>query len=228
MLMYIWLIVGRGQSLVLNQNQIITYYFFSVIIFRLTQSWTAETLSTQIKQGDFSVYLIKPVSFIFDRLAKDFALRTVRIISLLPFIAIVIFFFGSHLSLAFSPFHLSLTIAGLIVGYGISLLIEIIVALMAFYIIDTFGTFLILYLVKDLLSGSLIPLALMPGALKSISLLSPFYPQLGLPIDSLMGTLPPAKLVSQLIIALLWLISLTFLARAIYHQALKKYTAVGI
>ena len=77
-LMGVWLTIRRQQPLALNEAQIVTYYFLSILTQRLTQSWTGETLGIQIKDGELSestvlkLALWSKIEKIADRAAERF------------------------------------------------------------------------------------------------------------------------------------------------------------
>ncbi|OGV96542.1 hypothetical protein A2W24_03445 [Microgenomates group bacterium RBG_16_45_19] len=227
-LMIIWLVVNQSQPLTLSSTEIVTYYLMSIIVVRLTQTWLAEDLINLIKDGRLSFFLIRPFSVVHDLLAKDQALRLVRLISLLPFVLIFLSLFSSAFQLILTPTRLGLFFSALILGYCLNFCLQMIVGISTFWLEDAYGTFMLLILITDILSGLLIPLRLMPAWLANLSLLLPFYALVGFPVDLLTGTIDPRLILPYLFVTVFWLIVMFVGVKLIYSQALKKYTAVGI
>ena len=227
-IMSVWLIVNQSNTLNLNNSQIFTYYFLSIMVIRLTQTWVAEDLTYMIKEGRFSIYLIRPFSFIHDRLAKDQALRAVRLVSLTPFFILAAYILSGKLTVVLTPLNLGLFVVSLVLGYVINFLISVTVAICTFWLEDAYGTFLLLMLITDIFSGVLIPLKLMPPLLAAITVKLPFYAILGFPVDLLMGTLSSPFILNYFMTAFIWLAVILISLRLIYLKAIRSYTAQGI
>lgn len=226
-LMGIWLAVARSRAIGLSSAQIVTYFLLVILITRLTQSWVAEDLSFLIKEGKLSQYLLKPISFIIERLAKDQALRLLRLLTLLPLIILVSI---SPLNLILSP-HPSTwlyVIFIILVATLCNFLLEVLVGLFTFWLGDAFGAFLILFMVQEILSGVVIPFRLMPETLQAITRFFPFYAFIGLPADLLIGAVTPAQSLSYVSVLMIWVIGLIVAVKSVYARLIKKYTAVGI
>lgn len=226
-LMGVWLVVSGSRTLALNQPQIVTYYLLTTIVIRLTQSWVAEDLTYIIREGRLSNYLLKPISFIYERIAKDQTYRLIRLISLIPFIMLAIIFnpFTLHISTQLSAWILFLLC--IILGIIANFLIEVLVGLTTFWLGHAYGAFMLLFIVQELLSGVIVPFSLMPGWLQQLASWSPFYIQIGLPIDVLMGNKSFSQALPFLLIVIAW-IGILALANVItYKKLIKLYTAVG-
>lgn len=226
--MSLWLIVNQYSSLGINQSQIISYFFLSILVYRLTQSWVAEDLTYAIKSGRFSIYLIRPLSFIHERLAKDQATRGLRLVSLLPVFLIMLLILNSQLSYNLSFSRLFFFICALCLGYCLNFCISVWVGISTFWLEDAYGAFLLLMLVTEIFSGALIPLKLMPPIIAKITVLLPFYSVLGFPVDILTGTVSFSFIISYLIVIFFWLLTVFTGTALTYRKAIKNYTAQGI
>lgn len=227
-LMLVWRVVGSVQTLALSPAQVTAYFLLSPIIYRLTQTWLAEDLTDSIKEGRFSQYLVKPLFFIDDHLGKDQALRCLRLVTLIPLVILAVGYCLHYDLLAITPLRAGLFCLSLILGYGLNIIISVLIGLTAFWLEQAYGSFLLLMLVTDLFAGLTIPLLLMPPWLQTLTLLLPFYSLVGLPLDLILGTIPIALALRYLAIAFMWLAGLTILTRWLYHRALRLYTAVGL
>lgn len=227
-LMALWTLIAAKGELVLNQSQVFTYYFLSMIVFRLTQSWVAEDLTFTIREGRFAKYLLRPTSFLTEWIAKDFALKLIRLITLIPLVLLVIAISPYKLSLDMNWTMWFLAIGAVIIGYLINLLIETIVGISTFWLDDAYGTFLLLMLIRDIFSGILVPIALMPQYLANISRVLPFYTQLGFPIDLMMGRVSIVQGMILITQAGAWLLGLTLLFFWYFHYTINKYSADGL
>jgi ABC-2 type transport system permease protein len=227
-LMAVWLLMNHAGSSMLSNHQIVSYFFLSIIVVRLTQTWTAEDLTNLIREGRFSIYLIKPYSFVYERLARDQAFRISRLLTLIPFTLIMFLVLFSALEFNLTPAHLGIFVLSLIIGYAVNISLEILVGISTFWLNDAYGAFLLLNLIRDVLAGILIPFALMPSWLKGWVTYSPFYIQVGLPLDIMTGNITPIKALTYTLIALLWLGIIILGTIKIYERLIKSYTSEGI
>lgn len=223
----IWLTIRSHQQLPLDQSQIITYFFLSTITVRLTQSWTAERLGWQIKEGMFSQYLLRPVPYWLNFLGVDLGLKGVRMVSLAPFVGLFLIFFGSRVTVSFSPELWLLVIVSLILGYLINFVIQNIIGLTALWLEHVYGLYTIYNTLEGLFGGYTIPLALMPSLLAGLTVWLPFRYILGFPIDMAMETIGVMQIFKGFLILLMWLVLLVLAWRGVYKLGIKNYTAVG-
>ncbi len=225
-LMGIWLAVASVRNDV-SDSVVVTYYLLTMVVVRLTQSWSGEGLARMIKDGTFSKYIVKPFSIPIDRLALDLALRTVRLLSMLPFILPAFYLARSFLAINLSLITFTTLGVALILGYGINLLLDCIMGFLTFWLEESYGTFLFFMMIRDLLSGMHIPLLLMPLWLQTLARWSPFYGTIGFPIDILMGRVEAPQVVSYLFLMMAYFLGFLGLALFTYRGLIKHYTAVG-
>ena len=85
-----------------------------------------------------------------------------------------------------------------------------------------------LYIAAELLlSGRLVPMALMPGWVQGLANVLPFQWTFGFPIEALVGNLPTDQLLGGLAMQLLWIIVGAVLVRIVWHFAIRRYSAVS-
>jgi ABC-2 type transport system permease protein len=85
-----------------------------------------------------------------------------------------------------------------------------------------------LYIAAELLlSGRLVPMALMPGWVQSLSNFLPFRSTFGFPIEALVGNLTIEQLLFGLAQQLFWIVIGAALCRVVWHFAIKRYSAVS-
>lgn len=227
-LLSVWLLIQQKQNLALSHNQLITYYVASVLIIRLTQTWVAWSISEIIREGNLSNLLVKPINIWIPEVARDIALKGIRLIFLLPFLLLVAIYFKDSIHITASPSTLVIFTVSLIVGYMINFLLQIIVGMLAFWLEHTDGAQTIYSLVRSLLSGELVPLALMPVTLSKSTSFLPFQYLVSFPAEVAMNLLSQEQIITNFIRASIWLIVLTFTCRWIIKRGMKQYTAIGI
>ncbi|HUG47525.1 MAG TPA: ABC-2 family transporter protein, partial [Candidatus Limnocylindria bacterium] len=87
--------------------------------------------------------------------------------------------------------------------------------------------FELIFMAELLLSGRLVPLALLPAWAQDLAGLLPFKWTFGFPIETLVGNLTEAELLTGLAMQLLWIVVGAVALRLVWKVAIKRYSAVG-
>jgi ABC-2 type transport system permease protein len=83
------------------------------------------------------------------------------------------------------------------------------------------------YLSEMLLSGRIVPLALMPGWARSVSAFLPFKWTFAFPIEALVGRLSTADLLGGLAMQALWIAVGALAVKVVWRRGVRRFTAVG-
>jgi ABC-2 type transport system permease protein len=226
-LMNVWLLVRQHQQLSLGSGEIITYYLLIVAMQRLTQTWTAEDLAENIKKGNFSNVLIKPMNFVVPYLGKDVALKCVRLISLLPFFIVFLWIFRQSIILSPIWYIWILGLLAIVGGYVLNLFLELSLGLITLWFEDGYGVVLLVYLLSQLFNGFMMPIDLLPTFWQNLAYILPFRFLIGFPIELLMGRLSMAQIGEGFLGILFWIVVFFILHRLLLALGIKKYSAVG-
>jgi len=114
-----------------------------------------------------------------------------------------------------------------LLGRSLMFCLDWIVASLSFYTTETTGLWLWLWGLAAFLTGSLVPLDLMPPWLRLAALSTPFGQALYVPISLLSGLTPLSQAPLLLLIQLLWLIGLAVAARLVFRVAVRRVTVQG-
>ena len=227
-LMSVWLTIREHNQLPMDDKQIITYYILSIFIFRLTQSWRAEGLGQLINDGGFSIYMIRPFSFFIQELARDLSMKAIRIISLVPFLFLIIFIFQDKMILSYNFVSILIFSFSIILGYIINFLLGMTVGLLAFWLEHAYGASMTIDIVSHLFNGTLFPLVFMPELLKKLMIILPFRYIVSFPIEVLTNSLEQLQILKGFVILGIWIFLIYLLLVFTFSKGIKKYTAVGI
>ncbi|TSC87789.1 MAG: hypothetical protein G01um101416_314 [Microgenomates group bacterium Gr01-1014_16] len=225
--MSIWLIISSQTHLPLNQSQIVSYFFLSLLVSRLTQVWTLDQVGDWIKDGGFSNILVKPYNYIIENLSRQFAEKSIRLTALVPFMIIIFPFFVSRLSFNFAPFRIILFLLAVIMGFILLFIWEHTLALLAFWTHETHGISSVHDTLRNLFSGYAIPLVFMPGFLKSIMTIYPARFTTSFPLEILVAQASAKDIVNGFAIGLTWLFLFIIIYRWLFKKGIQKYTALG-
>ena len=201
------------------------YYIVWTLVRNMNIALTPWAWEERIKQGQLSTFLLKPMHLIHFDIAFMAGWKVVVIILWLPLAA--------FLSLLFHPtFNASLesVVVFFVAIWGAYLIRSLelwSLGMVTFWTTRVGPVFDVFFTAELLLSGRLVPLALMPDWAQQLANLLPFKWTFSFPIEALIGGLPTSELVGGLFMQLLWIVVWTLVVMAGWRFAVKRFTAVG-
>lgn len=208
-------------------GQIVSYFFLSILVSRLTQVWSMEQIGDLIKNGEFSQIILKPYNYLVDNLADQIGQKTTRILTLIPVMLILGFFLRAHLNFNFESWRVILFILSVFMGFAMLFILDNTLGLLAFWVEDIHGVSRINDVLNNFFGGYAVPLVFMPGILKTVMQYYPARFGLSFPLEILVAGATGPQIFRGFIICSFWLTLFIILRSVIYHRGIKKYSAVG-
>ena len=211
-----------------TEAQMIFYYIMVAIVDVLTavneDDWQ---IAADIREGNISQFLLKPVDYLWYRLCLFFSARIAFISMACIPLAVFIFCFRGYCvapasATALAVFPLSLVLTALLQFF-----ISYAMAMLAFWLLEISTFIFILFAFEYLASGHLFPLDVLPPLLNHILFFTPFPYQLYFPISIYMGKVAGLDLWRGLLIQFLWVVLTYAFARFMWRRGVRKYSAFG-
>jgi ABC-2 type transport system permease protein len=208
--------------------QMISYYLLTTVVDALTavneDDWQ---IATDIKDGNISQFLLKPIDYLWYRLCLFLSGRVTYLAVAVTPLAIFILYLHHYFVLptswtAFSCFLLSTVLTALLQFF-----MSYAMAMLAFWVLEVSTFIFILYAFEYIASGHLFPLDILPAGLERALYFTPFPYQLYFPVSIYMGKTTGTDLASGLLIQALWVVAAYCAARFAWRRGIKKYSAVG-
>lgn len=208
--------------------QMVSYYLVVTLVDMLTavaeDDWQ---IAADIKDGNISQFLVKPVDYLTYRLCLFLSGRLIYTASALVPVGLFIFFQRENFVLpanlsTYGAFLVSVTLTALL-----QFLLSYTMALLAFWVTEVATFIFILFAFEYIAGGHLFPLDILPPAIASVLNYTPFPYQLYFPVSVFLGRVTGDELVRSLIIQACWVVAAYALARFVWHRGIKKYSAVG-
>jgi len=208
--------------------QMISYYLVVTIVDSLTavneDDWQ---IAADIKDGNISQFLLKPIDYLTYRLCLYGAGRLVFTACALVPVGLFIVFHRHYFVLppdmaAFACFVVSLMLTGLLQFF-----ISYTMALLAFWVLEVSTFIFILFAVEYIASGHLFPLDILPPPLLQALQFTPFPYQLFFPVNVYLGRTTGNAMLAGLAIQAGWVFATYLLARFVWSRGIRKYSAVG-
>jgi ABC-2 type transport system permease protein len=219
---------GAGNASSFSEAEMMFYYLLVAVVDVLTavneDDWQ---IAADIREGNISQFLLKPVDYLWYRLCLFFSGRIAFVaVAGLP-LAIFIFCFRQYVLppadfTALLMFPVSLVLTALLQFF-----ISYAMAMLAFWLLEISTFIFILFAFEYLASGHLFPLDILPPTLKQVLFLTPFPYQMYFPISIYLGKAAVVELWRGLTIQLLWVAAAYVFARYMWRRGIKKYSAFG-
>ncbi len=201
------------------------YYIVWTLVRNMNIVFTPYGWEWRIRQGELSAMLLRPVHVLHYDVSYFAGWKVVVIILWLP-IAVV-------LSAVFHP-TFSITPLG-VVGFFFSIwgaylirtMWQSALGLITFWTVRVSAIFELYFAAELLLSGRLVPIALLPPWAQRIADFLPFRWSFGFPIETLAGNLTPTQLLSGLLMQALWIAGGIAVVGTVWRFAVRHYSAVG-
>jgi ABC-2 type transport system permease protein len=232
-MLYVWRAIftskGHGANVgTYSYAEMVSYYLLATIVDALTavneDDWQ---IAADIKDGNISQFLLKPIDYLTYRLCLFFSGRmTYLTVAAVP---LTIFIFCLRKYFVFPPdwttfgfFLISVALTAMLQFF-----LSYTMAMLAFWVLEVSTFIFILFAFEYLASGHLFPLDILPPYLERALHFTPFPYQLFFPVSVYMGKTTGAALAQGLAAQCLWVIATYFLARFAWNRGIRHYEAVG-
>lgn len=182
------------------------------------------SIEARVRDGLIGVDLTRPIGL----LTQNLAVQTGYVVAALPIVAVGL---GTGLIVgglapptsagAAAGFALSLLLA-----FGVSQLITLLMALTSFWTLEVGGLNMAFFVVRTFMSGAVIPLWFMPGWLQAIAGALPFQAATYTPLAIYFGR-PPGGLAGALGVQALWILLLGGLCALLWSRAKRRVVVQG-
>lgn len=183
-------------------------------------------MSRDIKSGNVSMYLVKPIDyqlFVLSKGAGDMISNL--IIIFIPNFVIVYFISGGYIKMGLNILFFLLAF---IMAAFISLTFDFLIGLLSFYTENVWGISAMKDTVVLLLSGAVVPIAFFPEKLKIIAEFLPFQAVYNLPLQVLINkSYGVEDYIKIIALQLFWAVLLFLLSRMFYKHASKAIIING-
>jgi ABC-2 type transport system permease protein len=210
-----------------GQREFVAYYVAALIVRNLTGSWVVWQLNEEIRRGLLSFRLLRPVHPFVQLAATHISSVPMRSLVAFPF-ALILLFTRARDILVTDPVMLLILAASLVGAWLITFFALIMIGAAALFLEKSMGVFEAYLGLFAVLSGYLVPLALLPGWARSIAAWSPFRYMLAFPVELAIGFYSgPAAALRDLALQWMWVALIIGCALAVWRAGIRRYEAFG-
>jgi ABC-2 type transport system permease protein len=206
----------------------ISYYLLVTVVDALTavneDDWQ---IAADIKDGNISQFLLKPIDYLWYRLCLFFSGRLTYVaVAILP-LTLFILFLREYFVFPADWTTLGLFVVSLLLTALLQFFMSYAMAMLAFWVLEVSTFIFILFAFEYIASGHLFPLDILPQPLQQALAFTPFPYQLYFPVSIYMGKTAGPDLLRGLLIQALWVLAAYATARLAWRRGIKHYSAVG-
>jgi ABC-2 type transport system permease protein len=209
-----------------DQNDFDSYFVAGFMIRQLTSSWVVWELDRQVRTGELSSLLLRPVSPLLHHAMTNLSALPLRMALAAPVGLVVLLAIGG-ISLTSDPIALALVPVALALAWMINFVTQLAVGSLAFWITRATSLYDVWLGAYFVLAGYLLPTSLFPPGLAAVARVLPFHAALGFPVELSIGRLSTAQALSGLSLQVAWIAVLGTLAAILWRRGLRAYGAFG-
>jgi len=219
--------LAGGAALPVSETYLTTYFVVLSFVTMATSSWMATFLAEDIRLGRLSSWLIRPAPFLYRHLANNVSEKLLKSAALLPMIAVVGLVFADSLDLPASPARWTLFAVSTVFAAVLVFVLDILIGSLAFWWGDITSLSWARMLIANLLSGAVVPLALMPAWAQGFVTAQPFRFTVSFPVEIVTGDLSAGAVASGFALQVVYVVLACVAARFVWKAGLRAYSAVG-
>jgi len=183
-------------------------------------------MMSTIRTGEIAIDMVRPLDYCGSQLARSAGYSVVEgMLGMALTLVVGILFLG--IRPPHSAGEAALFILSLLLGFLIKSLLVFCISLIMFWTTNGFGVMLAQEAVIQVLSGALVPIALMPEALRVVASVLPMRGIVATPVNIYLGHSSGTDAALQLGLQALWVVVLAVLASLAWRRAFRRVEIQG-
>jgi len=219
--------LANGAQLPIDEQYVTTYFVLLGFVTMATSSWMAPFLANDIRLGKLSSWMIRPASLLVRWVSNNLSEKFLKLFALVPMIGIVWWIFRGSMNIPASPGRWLLFLVSIVFGAILVFTIDLLIAALAFWMDDVSALVQARVIIASVLSGAVVPLALMPEWSRGFVDHQPFRYTVSFPVEIVAGDLSGHDLLAGLGIQLGYVVVTGVIARLVWAAGIRAYSAVG-
>ena len=220
--------ISSGQDYIQNYSfkDLLVYNALVMVLGYLNQVFFHYEIAFEIKNGELSKYLTKPLNYTKYWLSKMFGKKVIELLySLLFFGVVFVLFFDRFLQIRFSYYLFSILVIAL--GIILNFYIYYCISLLTFWFTEVFSLFTAFNFIITFLNGEIIPIDMLPAAFRTVVDVLPFCYAVYFPAQILTTNISLLVIFQKMMYQCLWILVLHIISNLMWKYGIKRYDAIG-
>ncbi len=211
-----------------NLGEMVTYLIGAGILASfMFFSHQGDEINDDIRLGNLSNYLLKPLNPFFYWLIKDLVRKFFAFFLSMSGYILILFFWRASLNIPSDILTWALFFLSILTGSLLYFLIFYLFSIFAFWMEQTWGFRFVVRVVMEIATGIFIPVTLLPGVIGSIIQFLPFKFLAFFPMQIFLGKISLMEIMLNFGVEILWIGAFYVVSVLVWRRGIKHYTAVG-
>lgn len=219
--------LSSGADLPVDAEYLTTYFVLLGVVSMLTSSWISGFLAESIRDGNLSIWIVRPGSTHFNGVANNLSEKMMKGVALVPLIGGVSWLVRDAISLPGDPVRWAMFTVSVLAAAVMVYAMDVLVGSLAFWLDDVTGIDRGRGLIIGVLRGQLVPLALFPVWAQGVMDVQPFRFTLSFSLELIVGDLAGSDLAIGMVLQIVYAAMFLLAAILVWRRGLRAYTAVG-
>lgn len=202
------------------------YYVALLVVRFLNGSWVVWELTQDIRSGALGPRLLRPMHPFVHYATDNLAQMPLRLLVAAPLVATLLVGVGAS-ELTRDPAQLALFPVTVAASWALQFSAMLAVASLAFFVESALSVWELWMAMGYVLSGYLVPLSLLPPAVREVALWLPWRCTLAVPLEALLGHVAREATLRGLGAQLAWTAAFLVAATTLWRRGLRRYEAFG-
>lgn len=226
--LFIWTTIeASGANLPVDRKFLVSYYLMLAVVQMLASTWHSEYLATVIRNGELNSWLVRPGSYLLNLVANNLAEKVVKLMAILPLLGLIWLPYRESFAVP-TDFDRWLLFAPAVAGAAvINFSLVTAVGSLGFWLDDNTGIARSQHMIRGILSGQIVPLALYPEWSQGLLQWQPFRFVLSFPLEILLADIETRALLLGFTSMALWAVAFVALSYVTWQRGIRAYNAVG-
>lgn len=228
LLMAVWLTVvaTAGPPRGWTAADFVAYYAMAAVLMQLSGQHVVWEWDRDLRSGDLSVRLLRPLHPFHQYVASDLGYRVVSLALFVPGLVLVAVLLPV-LTLDLTVTRAALAVPATLLAYLVGVLMASIVALLGFWSTQTTNVWMLFWGLGSFTSGWVAPVELMPGWIEAVAPWLPFFTTLGFPVELWTGRMTESESGVHFVVAVGWALLFAAAYTVVWPRAVRRYQAVA-
>jgi len=224
--LFVWSTATGGETIGgLTNSEFVAYYLILVVVNQLTYAQTNWTVGDEIRYGNLSTWLLRPMAPIFNVLSTELAGKVVYMTFTIPVALLLALLLKPEFALTWQ--NVLLFLPALVFAWALRFFWGYWLALLAFWATRADGLLALQDSLIFLLGGQVAPTRLLPPLLQTLAMVLPFRYMAAFPVEVFTGQLAQSEILTGFIFQTFWMLLAIGLYALMWRNGLRHYAAAG-
>jgi len=226
-LVFFWRAVYADTASIsgLALDKTLQYILLAFIFSPLAGNDLVWEFGSNLREGMMIHHLLRPINFQGMNYAQNLGRLVTELMLQIPVVIVAVVLFGLRFPTDIATW-LGFIVSALL-GLTVMFFFYWFLACLTFYTTEVWGLGVLIQGMSFFLSGTLVPIIMMPAWLQTIVLSVPFAQAVGVPVSLLTGIIPLSEAPRVWLTQILWIIGMWILSTLFFKVAVRKITVQG-